>query len=182
MGQYWMVRAGEQGYLFDEFQHGFVGIGWNGLGDLSQLATQEEVRRKYDLAYENENPAKASNAVAMIWKFRSLLREGDGVITYNPTKRIYLVGTIASDYLYETDQTYHHLRRVQWHGEINRDFLTAASRNSLGSLSILFSINNDVWADIQSVLSGRSTIIEEKKPEVEKQEFVSIREDIVNNF
>jgi len=173
-----MVRAGEQGYLFDEFARGFVGIGWNDLGDLNRITSQEEIRRTYDPAYQHENPAKAPNAVAMIWKFYSQLSEGDGVVTYNPTKRIYLVGTIASNYLYETDHTYHHLRRVEWTGEIKRDVLAAASRNSLGSLSTLFSINDEVWTDIQSALSGRPIIPEGKKPEIEKQEFVSIREDL----
>lgn len=178
MPNFWMVRAGEAGYLFDEFAAGTVGIGWNELGDLALISSQEEIRRIYDASYQNENPSKASNAVAMIWKFRSQINEGDGVITYNPAKRIYLVGTISSKYLFSQDHTYHHIRRVEWKERISRDALKAASRNSLGSLSTLFSVSDEVWSDIQAALSGETRNVEDVSIEEEKHELVSLREDL----
>ena len=33
----WMVRAGRDGYLIDEFARGFIAIGWHELGDLSSI-------------------------------------------------------------------------------------------------------------------------------------------------
>lgn len=38
----WLVRAGEDGYLIDEFARGFVAIGWHKLGDLSEARDPDE--------------------------------------------------------------------------------------------------------------------------------------------
>ena len=47
MSNVWMVRAGEGGYLIDEFTRGYVGIGWNKLGDLSSLGSQDDLHELY---------------------------------------------------------------------------------------------------------------------------------------
>jgi restriction system protein len=60
----WMVRAGEGGYLIDEFARGFVAIGREDVGDLSEASTQEQVRVQYEAAYPGEKPGKANNAIA----------------------------------------------------------------------------------------------------------------------
>ena len=65
----WMVRAGEGGYLFEDFRKGsIVAIGWNEIGDLTGAGSQEEIRELYLRKYPAEKPAKMSNAVAMIFK------------------------------------------------------------------------------------------------------------------
>src|SRR5215216_3271618 len=98
MSNVWMVRSGEGGYLIDEFARGYVGIGWNQLGDLISLGSQDDIHELYVKTFPNEKPTKISGAVAMVYKFRSSIKVGDKVITYDPTKREYLIGTIASDY------------------------------------------------------------------------------------
>jgi len=49
--------------------------------------------------------------------------------------RIYLVGTIASEYLYDPKiiGDYPNVRRVEWQGEMARDALSVTSRNILGA-------------------------------------------------
>src|SRR4051794_6341329 len=143
MGNVWMVRAGEGGYLIDEFARGYVGIGWDKLGDLGSLTSQKEIYPLYAQAFSTEKLTKVSGAIAMVYKFRSVIKVGDKVITYNPDKREYMVGTIASDYFYKPDEIkdYPHLRRVEWEGRVSRDALSASSRNSLGSTLTLFSVN-----------------------------------------
>jgi len=90
MGNVWMVRAGEGGYLVDEFARGYVGIGWDKLGDLSALNSQKDLRPLYAQAFSTEKPTKVSGAVAMVDKFRSVIKVGDQVITCDPNKREYL--------------------------------------------------------------------------------------------
>ena len=63
----WMVRAGEDGYLIEEFARGFIAIGWHELGDLSEITSQEEIRERYNCAYPDERPARAALAVSMIY-------------------------------------------------------------------------------------------------------------------
>ncbi|WOG27879.1 hypothetical protein [Endozoicomonas sp. 8E] len=33
----WMIRAGMGGQYFEDFERGYLAIGWNDLGDLNQL-------------------------------------------------------------------------------------------------------------------------------------------------
>ena len=108
--------------------------------------------------FPDEKPTKVSGAVAMLYKFRSAIKVGDKVITYDPSKREYLIGTVTSDYFYKPNEIkdYNHVRKVEWEGRVSRDALSATSRNSLGSTLTLFSINEDVWADIHLSLAGKA--------------------------
>lgn len=64
----WMVRAGSQGHRIDEFERGYIGIGWK---------------------LEDDRPGTVQNAAGVFHKFRSVLEVGDKVITYDPGKREY---------------------------------------------------------------------------------------------
>ncbi len=177
----WMVRAGEGAYLIDEFEKGYVAIGWNDIGDLSNVEDQEQIREIYQSVYPNEHSSKAANAVAMIYKFRVVLSEGTMVVTYNPQTRKYFVGKVVSDYMFKegviTD--YSHIRKVKWEDRIERDKLKVSSRNSLGSTLTLFNINQDVSQDIISTLSAKDSPIDAVDTVVEKEELDQLKEDTV---
>jgi restriction system protein len=115
----------------------------------------------------------------MFYKFRSVLSIGEIVITYDPDSREYLIGKISSDYYYKPGEVtdYPHVRKVQWENKVSRDALTVSSRNSLGSTLTLFSVNEDIWADIQSVLHGKTIVDPEVTEEEEKKELQQIKED-----
>ena len=71
----WLVRAGQGGYLIEEFvARGFIAIGWHELGDLSTVTAQKETRERYNRAYPDEKPARAALAVSMIVGLVSYLR------------------------------------------------------------------------------------------------------------
>ena len=36
----WMIRAGQAGYLINEFAKGYVAVGWSQLGDLSGIKSR----------------------------------------------------------------------------------------------------------------------------------------------
>ena len=181
MENVWMVRAGEGGYLIKEFTKGVIAIGWAAMGDIGNIADQEGVRQCYINAYPDAKQGGIGNQVAMIYKFRTVMKIGDKIVSYDPETRDYHVGTIASDYYYEpglvTD--YPQVRKVKWEGRVSRDLLSPASRNSLGSTLTLFSINEDVWADIQSVLKGENKAVSEEDVEEERKELQQIKEDTI---
>jgi restriction system protein len=181
MENVWMVRAGEGGYLIKEFAKGFVAIGWKSLGDMTKVSELESIRQRYIAAYPQAKPGEIGNQVAMFYKFRSVMKVGDKVISYDPEAREYLVGTIASDYYYKPGEVgdYPQVRKVKWEGRISRDLLSPTSRNSLGSTLTLFSVNEDVCADIQSVLKGKGETKTEESVEEEKQELQQIKEDTI---
>ena len=148
----WMVRAGERSYLVDEFAKGHVGIGWQDMGDMSDIQSQDEMRERYIKAYPDAKPGQVGNGVAMAFKFCNVLKKGDKVVTYDSDKRQYLVGTIVGDYQYlpDTKGDYPNIRKVDWQGRVDRDALTVSARNSLGSVLTLFSISEDIWNEFMA--------------------------------
>ena len=179
----WMVRAGEDGYLIEEFDRGcIIAIGWHKIGDLSAVTSEEEISELYDRAYPDAKPVKARLAVSMICRFRFILEKNEKIVTYNPQQREYFVGTITSDYYHNTDEiseaisNYAHLRRVDWLGRVSRDVLSVSSRNSLGSSLTLFSVNEEVSAELLSHIGKAATpeSIEEDDSELDQ-----IKEDTV---
>lgn len=76
------------------------------------------------------------------------------------------------------------MRKVEWEGKIRRDGLSVGSRNSLGSVLTLFTINEDVWAEIKRLLQSQELPFEgeeiktpEEKSEL-KQGFVLTRDEL----
>ena len=176
----WLIRAGKDGYLIEEFARGFVAIGWHELGDLSSVTSQEEIRQRYNRAYPDARPGKAALDVSMIYKFRCKLELNQKVVTYAPQGREYLIGSITSDYYHDTDEItedisdYAHLRRVGWEGSVSRDVLSVSSRNSLGSIQTLFSVNEEVSTELLSHLGEPTT---PENTEVDDNGLDQIKED-----
>lgn len=175
----WMVRAGEGGRLFDDFRNnGVVAVGWDEMGDLTGLNSQEEIRELHLTAYPDDTkPIRVSNSVAMIFKFRAVLKPGDGVITYNPQKREYIVGTIKGEYEYDPDREYHHVRSVEWSGSVDRDALKALSRNSLDCALTVFQLNEETVDAVVAALQGSKP--DEAAISEEKDELEQLKEDVI---
>jgi restriction system protein len=178
MTQAWMVRAGEGGEVIDAFARGFVAVGWHELSDLSAVTTREAMRDLYLKAFPDANAAKAAGDIAMLFKFRNVMRRSDGVVSYDPQSREYLLGTVDGDYFYDPSQIpeYPHLRQAAWQGRVSRDRLSVSARNSLGSALTIFAINEDAWASITSAL-GAGTVLPEQHEAEEKVELQESRED-----
>lgn len=108
MTKVWMLRAGENARFIEEFLNGIVSIGWHEIGDLTNLRTQEEILRACQRSFPNYTKAQISTSVAMLYKFRSVIKCDDRVVTYNPQQREYSIGTFVSDYFYrESVETEH---------------------------------------------------------------------------
>lgn len=176
MAKVWMIRAGGNARFIEEFLNGEVSIGWDDVGDLTNLKTQEEILKSYQKAYPDETKAKVSASVATIYKFRSVIKSGDKVVTYNPGQREYSIGTIISDYFFRKTE-HSHLRKVEWEAKVSRDKLSVTARNSLGSVLTLFAVNDDVWSEIKKLISVR-----EKPSEIEQITTPTEKDDLKEGF
>jgi restriction system protein len=180
----WMVRAGEGGYLFEEFtKKKHIAIGWDRLADLTPAKTRDAMREMYTVAYSDSSPAKAAIDVGMLYKFRSVLSQGDLVITYSPEDREYLLGTVDGDYEFRPGliRDSAHVRKVTWKGRISRDRLSAAARNSLGSVLTLFAISPDYAAELLAALNGPAKKNGENPgPVVDDDDLTQVKEDAIN--
>lgn len=151
-----MVRAGERGYLAEDFARAnCVAVGFTELGDASSIQSQADARALVDSAYPGLKPVPRSIAAGTLFKFRSVMSVGDKVVTYDPSKREYLFGTVSGEYEFSPNRVpaYNHIRNTVWIGRISRDALKPSSRNSLGSLVTMFAPGEDVLADLEAQLA-----------------------------
>lgn len=184
--QGWMIRAGEGGRLFDEFEKGYIAIGWSDLGDISQLTTLDLLWEAYPKVYPLAKKGMLPNQISMIHKFRSVIKPGDLAVTYDPQSRSYLVGEVTGDYEYKPNVVgdYPHVRKAKWLGKVSRDQLPQKVRNSLGSTLTLFALRDFVIKDLLAALSGEFVV--KPKPiildaeESDTDEIQTTREDTVN--
>lgn len=178
----WMVRAGEAGFLIDRFRkENKVAIGWE-IGDLSNVKSIEEIKKLVKDKYPDKNEGQVTMTASQIGKFRFELDKGDYVISYDSQLRSYLVGEIISDYLFDSNfypekpLEYCDTRKVKWKGEVQRDDLSTSTKNTLGAISTLFSINQEASDEILMVLKSGNGI---KPPEpVDDSEI--LKEDIIS--
>jgi restriction system protein len=181
MARTWMVRAGRGGSAAEDFGRGYVAIGWGRIGDLSNARDVADVRRQYATAYPEAKPGEVGNAVAMINKFRFTIKAGDDVVSYDPARREYLVGKIAGDYFYDPAavKDHPHVRKVAWSRRVSRDDLRVRSRNTLGSTLTLFSVPEDVLADLVDAGKGAAEVDSGRVAavDVEREELEETRED-----
>lgn len=154
-----MVRAGERAYLIDDFiDNGIIAVGWNDLGELSDINNLEEIKALYEEIYSNDKKHSRNMNAGQIYRFTLEFKIEDYVITYKPNERIYWLGKIKSDYYYDENLiTYFHLRKVEWQNQINRDDLTVKTKNSLGSIASIFEIQNPAKQEILNAISGETT-------------------------
>jgi hypothetical protein len=146
-----MIRAGENGYLVDDFERtGYAGIGWREAGDFTSVDKIGEMRELLARAYRNKKPGWLVNATGTTFKFRRIIRPGDRVVTYDPKRREYLIGTVEGDYEYKPGllPDYNHVRKVRWEGRVSRDSLSQRSRNTLGGTLTIFQPGAEVLDEL----------------------------------
>ena len=161
-----MVRAGRNGVYADQFEEGFVAIGWPQLGNYAGL-DPDKLREKFIDVYGNQKPAKTNNAIAMLLKFRDQIRKGDYIVTYNPATRYYSIGLDSGQCVFDSSviEALPNVRKVEWQGKISRDSVSQKSKNSLGSTLTMFSINDEVLGELLSILDGKSDRLSSSREE-----------------
>ena len=174
----WMVRAGGDGQLFDEFKNkGFVAIGWDKIVDVSAVKNLDQIKELVRRSYPNASNGQVNIWASQINRFRFEFHKEDYVTSYNATKRVYLVGKIESEYSYDKSlQEYHNIRKVKWIKEVSRDALSVSTKNSLGAISTLFEIPTEAKTEMLGILEGKQiTATEMQKAE---EEIDAIKQDI----
>ena len=97
----WMVRS-DAGKYFNEFQEvGCVAIGWNDLGDVKLNESKESVMARLAGLGGHTKPGTLQSWASQILRFLNEIKVGDSVVTYDPSRRIYAVGEITSDALFD---------------------------------------------------------------------------------
>lgn len=155
----WMVRAESDGRLFRPFiDKRRVAIGWPDLGDLSRFESREAIATRL----RREDPGRSTGAYrsmsGVLFRFLREMQDGDAVISYDRTRRIYAVGKLKGGYGFGTGfhPDYPNVRSVDWTAEsVSRDALTTASKNTLGSTLTVFRLPETAEQDVWQAASGK---------------------------
>ena len=181
MAKMWMVRAGEGAFLIDRFKNeNKVVIGWE-IGDLTNVKNLDEIKNLLR-EHSNRKDGQINIAASQISKFLFDFKKKDYVISYDPQERVYLVGELSSDYIYDdtfypdNPLEYCDVRLVNWLGTVNRDDLSTSTKNTLGAISTIFKINPTASKEILDALKG---IKHSEGEEVEDEELISLKQDIL---
>lgn len=170
----WMVRSASGGLLADEFyEKKVVAIGWGDIGDLKKFKDKPAVIKAIEENWPDWPAGRVMNSASQLIRFRDELAVGDRVVTYDSSKRVYHLGTIKGQYRYSKDAIppYENVRDVVWDGEIDRDELTVATKNRLGSTLTLFLIPVFAAEEVEMLLKGQPvTRVEAEEGEVEEEE------------
>lgn len=140
------------------------------------------MRERLATAYPNEKPGWLGNAAGMTFKFRRIIRPGDRVVTYDPHRREYLLGTVEGEYEFRPEilPDYNHVRRVKWEGRVSRDVLSPSSRNTLGSTLTLFEPGEAVLRDLEQAQAGGPEVREVEEIKEAQEEWQVIRRDVLD--
>lgn len=144
MANMWMVR-GDGGRLYEDFRERQVAaIGW---ADLGAKAAKGMPRRQLISLFGELHPQAKSGAIisgaSQVWRFVNEMALGDSVVTYSPSNRTYLIGTITGESTFHPEWAEEDMalaRSVQWKHEVERDVLSEQTRNSLGSTLTVFQV------------------------------------------
>ena len=157
MPGFWMVRAGEAGYMASEFaEKSVVAVGWSEAGDLTGIGTLDEMRERVARSFNGMSRGAMINSAGVLHKLRTVMQVGDRVMTYDPERREYLMGRVEGKYEYRPDlfSEYPNLRKVHWEGSVSRDDLSTTSKNTLGSTLTLFEPGQDVLTELTTAMRG----------------------------
>lgn len=155
----WMIRAGRGGiYAADWLNRELVGIGWDfGATDIASMS-REQIRSGYAIKHPNDSKNKLAAAVGQIYRFAHDMEQGSTVVMYDPATRLYHIGTIAGPCKPATDiEEATFTRAVKWKQTAQRDALTTSSKNSLGGIQTIFSISDEVVADLKSASKSETS-------------------------
>lgn len=144
-GKMWMIR-GDGGKLYDDFRDKQVAaIGWSQLAPhVKPGLSREQLFTLYQELEPQTKPGTVRSGASQIWRFVNEMQKGDWAITYSPSNRTYLIGKIVSDFEYHAEWLEDGMgiaRQVKWNPEeIDRDILSDATRNTLGSTLTIFRV------------------------------------------
>jgi len=140
----WMVRAGEGGRLAPAFvERGEVLMGWGEVTDVSELS-RDELSGVVATAMPDARRILRGQATNALFRFANSMRDGDLVITPEPSTRTVLFGRVDGPYRYlaaseapEQRRDYRHTRPVKWFARVSRDELSYGAQNTTSTAMTL---------------------------------------------
>jgi 5-methylcytosine-specific restriction protein B len=108
----WKIAPGESGWQWREcLEGGFIGVGWEELGDMSQMNRDEFEVRRNELVSQRKD--FTVDGTEQAWKFAHIL-PGDKIVANEGTRKILGIGVVSGPYYFVPGVTYGHRLPVTW--------------------------------------------------------------------
>lgn len=153
----WKVNAGRRSAFASEFlNRNVVAIGWAEAGDYVSARSKDELSSRIKAAYPDRTDRQTEVTVGQIWRFLRDVRQGDAVLTYDPSTRLYHIGRIEGEADYRPDDipSLPVQRPVGWTASVSRDDLSPRAKGKLGALLTLFLVEDQTAHELESIASG----------------------------
>ncbi|MFT4259648.1 restriction endonuclease [Microbacterium sp.] len=148
---------------------GFISIGWDDLGPLSEISGDREGLKTALSAFQPDAKWRSiAGQAGVLARFRDEIRVGDVIVApFKPTSTINL-GIVTSDYYFDAEApTHRHRRRVEWKQVgLPRTVFTQSALYEIGSVLAVFGIRNHPDEFLAALEGGGS--LEQVSEAVEK--------------
>ncbi|UUX95921.1 restriction endonuclease [Aquabacterium sp. J223] len=151
----WMVRC-DGGALYEHFkEQGVAAIGWRELAQVPLDAPKSVWLSTFTAARPDLKPGTVQSGVSQVLRFVNDVAPGDLVVTYDPSTRRYLLGRFGEGLRRNPSDpsgSLVYIRPAAWEREVDRDALSTATKNTLGSTLTFFLVGQSATDEL---LNGR---------------------------
>lgn len=140
MVEFWGIHNDQ--LSIDPVVDGAVRVGWDEVGDLSELEpTRDTFKEVVGRTYPEQKSSVAAWA-GTLYRFIHVLKAGDIIVCPDRRTRTLNIGRVSGDYSFRSDEEqYRHWRPVEWLATgVPRDDLSLPAQNELSSATTLFNI------------------------------------------
>ena len=161
----WMIRAGEGASMVEQcIEGGYIGVSFGGhiFTAMPAKTRREDLASTFRAVHPDWSENKIANSTGQLFRFLVDVKVGDEVITGDPARRLYYLGTVdgEAEFVAASVDALPFRRRVKWVRKALRDELSVETRNTLGAIQTLFKLNAEASP---SERPGRSTICARKR-------------------
>jgi restriction system protein len=142
---FWGIHAGRTGdaeALFEK--HSVVALGWPDMGDLNELKTRDDFKRRYEKVYTSAKPGAIPVNAGQLFRFVHELKVGDIVVfPLKRTREIWL-GEVKGEYQHDPklDSSYPDIRKVEWLKKLPRTKFSQGALYEIGSALSFFQVKS----------------------------------------
>jgi len=156
----WKITAGRANAYVSQFlDDSVVAIGWSEAGDYRDVRSRDALIELFATTWPEQTSRQIQVGAGQVWRFLHGIHEGDQVVTYDPSSRLYHVGSIQGPPKYEPERMERLpvTRSVQWTSAVSRDDLSESTRNTLGAIMTIFLLSRSAEQEILAKAGIRSS-------------------------
>lgn len=109
----WKIAPGEGAWIWQTWQEqGYISVGWDALGDLSQVAAQDWPALRDEVISQHDD--YTTTGADQAWRFATEIKPGDLLLVNDGKRRILGFGSVTGQYYYQPNERHGHRIPVEW--------------------------------------------------------------------